>query len=156
RNDNRRVPRAAVAGPDGLPDDVAGPAIQGDHRRLLAAGRANDQFAVDEGRFAVTPAISLLTVEVLGKILPPDFLAVGRPATDQHPLRRNGIHEFALHRRSAAGALPVGVSLGPCRAEASFPDRLAVALLEADEIFVFVVGDRRAVAEAVNPSVADR
>ena len=106
-------------------------------------------------RFAVSPAVGLLAVEIFFQILAPKFLAA-RLAADQHAVRREDINAIAVDRRRAARALPIGLALVPGGAGLRLPQLLAVGLVEADEILVFVVGRGRRIAERVDPAVDNR
>ena len=69
--------------------------------RFLAAGRAEQLVAVDQRRFAVSPAAGL-AAEVLDKVLAPALLAVGRLQTDEIATDAEGVEYIAVHGRRAA------------------------------------------------------
>ena len=66
----------------GPPADLAGGLFEGGDRALAAAGRADEQVAVDQHRFGVAP-LRLGAGEIGLQVGPPDFAAVGGYRTAQ-------------------------------------------------------------------------
>src|SRR5260221_12847793 len=126
-----------VRGARGRPQRIARLFVQGHQRVFLAAGSANELLAIDQHRFAVTPAVGLFALEILVQVFPPQLLAAGF-AADQLAVPGQGINSVAVDRGRATRAMPVRLSGSPSRPDFRFPKLLAVGLIESQQIFVLV------------------
>src|SRR5262249_27432145 len=106
----------------GLPDQLAGLLVEGGEGSLVAAGRADDLVAIDEGRLRVTPAGHHRAAEVGLEILGPDLFPRGRLDAENRPLAADAEDEVAVHRRRAAR--PVTVAFREERADLGGPQLL--------------------------------
>ena len=154
--DDRRVAGAAIALHGAAPQRPARLLVEGDHRGLLAAGRAHEALAVDRHALAVAPRVALraakLRLEIDAILLP----AVGRRAGDELAERRDDVDGVAIDCGRAARTLPVFLAIVPRAAGLCLPELLARGTIEAGEVFVCVPGRGEPVAERVDPVARDR
>src|SRR5205823_276161 len=120
----------------GLPDDLAGPLLEGDQRGFLAAWRDDHLVAVDQRRFAVRPRRHA-PAEVAGEALAPDYLAVRHLQADEVAAQAEHVGELAIDRRRAARpllSLRLASLVGIAQPRA--PQFLAVLLVQRPGDFV--------------------
>ena len=88
------------------PADFAGRLVQRGDRALLAAGRAEQEVAVEQDRLGIAP-VRFGAFQVVDEISPPDFAAVFRADAYQRPLAAQRIDEPIFDgRASNAGRRP--------------------------------------------------
>ena len=102
--DGRRVSGHGTIRHLALPDGFPRFLVQRYEGRLLAAGRADDFVAVDQGRFAIAPG-RRLAAKIGGEALAPDGLAVRGTQADQVAAQAQRIEQLAVDRRRAARSL---------------------------------------------------
>src|SRR5262249_24513686 len=106
------------------PDDLASFLVKGNHGGLAATRRADELVAIDQRRLGEVPA-PRTALEVLAKVLSPDFRAVGGDA-DQVAELADGDDQITVHGGRAARPLVVA----PLATDLHRPELLAGLLVE--------------------------
>src|SRR5262249_36901639 len=108
---------------------LAGLLVEGEHRRLLAAGRADQLVAVHQRRLRVVPAAGA-PLEVLAEVLAPDLLTRGRLDAHQVAELPEGVDQVPVYRRRAARARVIAARL----ADLGLPEQRAVLLVDTEDV----------------------
>src|SRR5262249_45472929 len=79
--------------------------VEGDHRCILATGRADQLVVINQRRLAISPHGHVASSEVFFQVLVPNFLSVSYLQACEFALGAEGIDEIAINRWGTAGAL---------------------------------------------------